>query len=223
MMPEPADYSVAALRWFADQLPEISQLPTKTARRTPAWRSARSWPTSPSPTTSTSRTIDADDVLDQFEDATADRYTVNTRQTYRTGFHRGLELFQRWQNHDPAWDTDIARRIRRRPTADAVIVHTFPVRAGITTRFALPVDLTGRRSRPAHHLHPIPGRPALTARHILSLPRGSTGRWDGRADAGRRSAATRQARLRLPSVGGIGLRLGRCRRPASRGRRISAG
>jgi hypothetical protein len=142
MTPEPADYSVAALRWFADQLPEISRLPTKTARSTAlAIRTVLANVTLA--TDLDVRTIDADDVLDQFEDATTDRYTVNTRQTYRTGFHRGLELFQRWQNHDPAWDSDIARRIRRRADRNPVIVHTFPVRAGITTRFALPVDLTG--------------------------------------------------------------------------------
>ena len=34
MMPEPADHSVAALRWFADQLPQISGLAAKTALST---------------------------------------------------------------------------------------------------------------------------------------------------------------------------------------------
>lgn len=145
MMPEPADYSVAALRWFADQLPEISQLPIKTARSTGlAIRTVLANVTLANDLDV--RTIDADDVLGEFEDATTDRYTINTRQTYRTGFHRGLELFQRWQTQDPAWDNDVARRIRRRPAGNPVIVHTFPVRAGITTRFALPVDLTGNEA-----------------------------------------------------------------------------
>lgn len=142
MTPEPADYSVAALRWFADQLPEISQLPAKTAQSTGlAIRTVLANVTLAGDIDV--RAISAADVLDEFEDATTDRYTVNTRQTYRTGFHRGLELFARWRNKDPAWDSDIRRRIRRRPDRNAVIVHTFPVRAGITTRFALPVDLTG--------------------------------------------------------------------------------
>lgn len=77
MMPEPADYSVAALRWFSDQLPEISELPIKTARSTGlAIRTILATVTLED--SLDVRTIDAVAVLGQFEDATTERYTVNT-------------------------------------------------------------------------------------------------------------------------------------------------
>jgi hypothetical protein len=88
------------------------------------------------------RAVDADDLLDQFEAATCAQYTANTRNTYRAGFYRGVALFERWQDQDPAWDSYPPRRLPRRGGPDRIIGHTFPVRAGITTRFALPADLT---------------------------------------------------------------------------------
>ena len=139
-MPQSPDHTVTALRRFAGQLPQISQLPTRTAQATGlAIRSVLNNVT-PADDLDT-RTIDADDLLDQFDSATADQYTANTRSTYRAGFHRGLGLFERWQGQDPAWDSDPPRRARRRAPGQT-ISHTFPVRAGITTRFVLPVDLT---------------------------------------------------------------------------------
>lgn len=61
---------------------------------------------------------------------------------YRTGFRRGLELFLRRQAGDREWEADLARRRRKEPVGERTLLHSFPVRAGLITRFALPADLT---------------------------------------------------------------------------------
>lgn len=84
MMPAAADYSGAALRRLAAQLPEVSQPPTKTAQATAlAIRTVLTNVTLADDLDV--RAVDADDLLDQFEAATGERCTANTRNTYRAG------------------------------------------------------------------------------------------------------------------------------------------
>ena len=125
-MPQAPDHTVAALRRFAAQLPQISQLPAKTAQATGlAIRTVLNNVTLADDLDV--RTIDAHDLLDQFDEATADEYTANTRNTYRAGFHRGLGLFERWQDQDPAWDSDPPRRARRRSGQGRIISLGIPL------------------------------------------------------------------------------------------------
>src|SRR6266545_3531645 len=139
------DYSIACLRSFSQELPTISRMPVRTARNTGVSIRAVLWRVSLADDLDV-RTIDVDDVLDQFEDAAAGRLTTHSLQTYRAGFRRGLDMFLRWQAKDPRWDIGPSSRARRPPApatgSDGTIPHTFPVRAGITTRLTLPVDLT---------------------------------------------------------------------------------
>jgi hypothetical protein len=144
-MPDTIDYSIASLHGFSQELPVISQMPVKTAQTIGTSIRAVLKGVSLADDLDV-RTIDIADVLDRFEDVAAGTLTVHSLQTYRAGFRQGLDLFLRWQAKDPQWDPGLSPQARHRRAlvagGDRVVLHTFPVRTGITTRLALPVDLT---------------------------------------------------------------------------------
>jgi hypothetical protein len=143
-----ADYSVARLRVFVNELQHISRLCLRTAQNTTMGVRAILHCLG-LPDDLDVRTIDRDSVLAQFEAAEADRLADHSRTTYKAGFCRGLDLFLRWQEGVPDWDTlGWSGRRRSPPPAHAIdrsalIVHVFPLRPGsLIIRFSLPMDLT---------------------------------------------------------------------------------
>jgi hypothetical protein len=144
-MPDTIDYSIASLRAFAGELPVLSRMPVRTAQSTATGIRAVLGRVTLAEDFDV-RTINVDDVLDQFEDAAAGQLTTHSLNTYRAGFRRGLAMFLRWQVMDPDWDPGPSPRApgRRAPVAggNLTILHTFPVRPGITTQLTLPVNLT---------------------------------------------------------------------------------
>jgi hypothetical protein len=142
-MSDTIDYSIASVRGFSLELPVISRMPVRTARNmgTSIWAVLKRVSLADDLDV---RIIDVDNVLDQFETAAAGRFTDHSLHTYKAGFRRGLDMFLRWEAKDPRWDPGPSRVRRALAPAvgDRVVLHTFPVRAGITTRLALPVDLT---------------------------------------------------------------------------------
>lgn len=80
--PEPVDHSIAALRQFAQQLPHIAKSSRNIAEATRLALQAVLDNVTLDDDLDV-RTINVEDFLDQFDDATAHQYTVNTRQTYR--------------------------------------------------------------------------------------------------------------------------------------------
>jgi hypothetical protein len=88
-MPDTIDYSVASLRGFAGELPVLSRMPVRTAQTTGTGIRAVLGRVTLADDLDV-RTINVDDVLDQFEDAAAGQRTIHSLQTYRAGFRRGL-------------------------------------------------------------------------------------------------------------------------------------
>ena len=137
-----SDYSVAHLRAFANELPRISRLPLRTT--TNMGVSIRAVLNRLQlPVDLDVRTIDCDDLLAQFASAEAGRLTTNSRQTYKSGFRRGLDMFLRLQADDSDWDAP-TRPTTHGTSAPGVplVGHMFPLRADITIRVALPTNLT---------------------------------------------------------------------------------